>query len=194
MTDLEGQGPTRKLRADGERNRLRLIEAAKRAFAEKGASASLDQISRDAELGIGTLYRHFPTRDALVEAVYRQETEALLLGAERLSRELEPVAALREWLMLFVEYLASKQGMSDALKTLIGGTDALYGESSAKVRGALGTLVATAVQTGQIRMDMEPLDLLRAIAGIANMSPAQNWKRSAVVMVDVLLEGIRTSR
>nr|WP_246413190.1 TetR/AcrR family transcriptional regulator [Methylobacterium brachythecii] len=180
------------MRADGERNRLRLIKAAKRVFAEKGASASLDQIARDAELGIGTLYRHFPTRDALVEAVYRQETEALLSGAAQLSRELEPVSALREWLRIFVEYLASKQGMSEALKTLIGGTETLYGESSAKVRGALDTLVTAAVETGEIRMHMEPLDLLRAIAGVANLSPAQNWKRSAVLMVDVLLDGLRT--
>jgi AcrR family transcriptional regulator len=186
-----GASPSRKLRADGERNRSRLIEAAKRGFAAQGGAVSLEQIARDAEVGIGTLYRHFPTRDALIETVYRQETDALLEAAARLSRDLAPLAALRAWMLLFVDYLATKQGMAEALKTLIGGTDALYGDSSARITDAIGKLVQAAVAAGAITINIEPLDLLRAIAGVANMSPNKDWRTAAVKMVDVLLNGLR---
>src|ERR1039457_1512600 len=116
----------RRRRSDGERNRSRLIAAAKLAFAERGGAASLEGIARAAETSIASLYRHFPTRDALIEAVYRQETETLITAAARLMTEREPVTALREWLLLFVEFLDAKQGMAKALDTLIGGPDALY--------------------------------------------------------------------
>lgn len=191
MPESSGASPSRKLRADGERNRSRLIEAAKLGFAAQGGAVSLEQIARDAEVGIGTLYRHFPTRDALIEAVYRQETDALLEAAARLSRDLAPVAALRAWMLLFVDYLATKQGMAEALKTLIGGTDALYGDSSARIADAIDKLVQAAVAAGAITINIEPLDLLRAIAGVANMSPNKDWRAAAVKMVDVLLNGLR---
>jgi AcrR family transcriptional regulator len=191
VPESSGASPSRKLRADGERNRSRLIEAAKLGFAAQGGAVSLEQIARDAEVGIGTLYRHFPTRDALIEAVYRQETDALLEAAARLSRDLAPVAALRAWMLLFVDYLATKQGMAEALKTLIGGTDALYGDSSARIADAIDKLVQAAVAAGAITINIEPLDLLRAIAGVANMSPNKDWRAAAVKMVDVLLNGLR---
>jgi AcrR family transcriptional regulator len=191
VPESSGASPSRKLRADGERNRSRLIEAAKLGFAAQGGAVSLEQIARDAEVGIGTLYRHFPTRDALIEAVYRQETDALVEAAARLSRDLAPVAALRAWMLLFVDYLATKQGMAEALKTLIGGTDALYGDSSARIADAIDKLVQAAVAAGAITINIEPLDLLRAIAGVANMSPNKDWRAAAGKMVDVLLNGLR---
>ncbi|MDE1147997.1 MAG: helix-turn-helix domain containing protein [Azospirillaceae bacterium] len=191
MPDSPEQGPSRKPRADGERNRSLLIAAAKQAFAEKGTAASLEQIARDAGVGIGTLYRHFPTRDALVEAVYRQESDALVEAAARLAADLPPVEALRAWLLLFIEYLAAKEGMTDALNALIGGTDALYSASSARITDAIGTLARRAAETGAIRLDIEPLDLVRAIAGLAKLNPAADWKRSAIRMVDILLNGLR---
>src|SRR6202011_5532308 len=101
----------RKPRADAERNRVRLLETAKAAFAEKGSGASLDEIARPAGVGAGTLYRHFPPRDALVAAVYRNETEQLVAAANRLAETHPPVMALREWLLLFVDYIATKHGM-----------------------------------------------------------------------------------
>src|ERR1700710_2006963 len=119
----------RKPRADAERNRARLLETAKAAFAEKGSGASLDEIARIAGVGAGTLYRHFPTRDALVAAVYRNETEQLVAAADRLAETHPPVAALREWLLLFVDYMATKHGMSEVLNSIVGGASDLYSAS-----------------------------------------------------------------
>ena len=114
--------PVRKARVDAERNRQRLLEAAKAVFAEKAASASLEEIARAAGVGIGTLYRHFPTRDALIEAVYRHEAEQLALAATRLSAKHPPITALREWLLVFVDYLDAKYGMAAVLNLLVSGT------------------------------------------------------------------------
>src|SRR5580698_538469 len=118
--------PVRKARADAERNRLRLLETAKSAFAEKGPAASLEEIARATGVGIGTLYRHFPTRDALIEAVYRNETEQLVAAANGLAETHSPIGALREWLLLFVDYMATKHGMSEALNSIVGGASDLY--------------------------------------------------------------------
>src|SRR5579862_7116476 len=132
--------PGRKPRADAERNRVRLLETAKAAFAEKGSSASLDEIARSAGVGAGTLYRHFPTRDALVAAVYRNETEQLVSAADRLAKTHPPVAALREWLLLFVDYIATKHGMSEVLDSIVGGTSELYSASTAQMKLAISKL------------------------------------------------------
>jgi AcrR family transcriptional regulator len=182
----------RRRRSDGERNRSRLIAAAKLAFAERGGAASLEGIARAAETSIASLYRHFPTRDALIEAVYRQETETLITAAARLMTEREPVTALREWLLLFVEFLDAKQGMAKTLDTLIGGPDALYSGTPGRLASPIGALVDRAVQTGAFQIDVEPLDLLRAIAGVANVRHNNKWKNSAVLMVDLLLKGCVT--
>ncbi|EMF27081.1 TetR family transcriptional regulator [Streptomyces gancidicus BKS 13-15] len=152
---------------------------------------SLEQVARDADVSIATLYRHFPTRDALIEAVYRQTMSSLVDEASRLSGERDAVAALREWLLLFVDFLDTKKGMSEALGTLIGGTGAVYGESSARLASAAAELVGRATRAGGIRPDVEPLDLLRALGGVANVSPDPDWKRSATRMVDVLINGLR---
>jgi AcrR family transcriptional regulator len=164
---------------------------AKQVFADRGAGASLEQIARDAGVAIGTLYRHFPSRDALIEAVYRQETDALVDGAARLSADLSPVVALRAWLLLFVDFLIAKQDMAGALKTLIGGPDALSADATIRITKVLEQLAAAAAETGMIRMEIEPLDLLRAIGGVINLNRGANWRRSAVRIVDVLLDGLR---
>lgn len=123
----EGEPTTvRKPRADAERNRVRLLETAKAAFADKGSGASLDEIARIAGVGAGTLYRHFPTRDALVAAVYRNETDQLVAAADRLAKMDPPVTALREWLLLFVDYIATKHGMYEVLNSIVGGTSNIY--------------------------------------------------------------------
>jgi AcrR family transcriptional regulator len=182
----------RKARADAQRNRIRLLEKAKAAFAEKGSDASLDEIARTAGVGIGTLYRHFPTRDALIAAVYRNETEQLVMAAARLAETYPPVTALREWLLLFVDYMATKQGMSEMLNSLVGGTSDLYAASGAQAKQAIAKLVDGAVASGEIRLDIDPLDLLRALAGVANISSGPDSKQAAKRMVDILLAGIRT--
>ncbi len=184
----------RKGRADAARNRHRLLEAAKAVFAEKAASASLEEIARTAGVGIGTLYRHFPTRDALIEAVYRHEAEQLALAATRLAAEHPPVIALREWLLVFVEYLDAKYGMAAVLNLLVSGTSALYAESGAQMKQAIAKLTRDAVASGDIRLDMEPLDLLRALAGVMNREPGPDSKRAARRLVDILIAGIRKQK
>jgi AcrR family transcriptional regulator len=187
-------GPVRKARVDAERNRQRLLETAKAAFAKKGAGASLEEIARAANVGIGTLYRHFPNRDALIEAVYRNETEQMALAATRLAERHPPVTALREWLLLFVDHLDAKHGMAEALNSIVGGTSALYAASGAKTKQAIARLVEGAVADGDIHLDMDPLDLLRALAGVMNKSPGPDSRRAAKQMVDILLAGMRTRK
>lgn len=182
---------TRRPRADGERNRLRLIEAAKRAFAEKGAGVGLEHVARDADVSIATLYRHFPTRDELISAVYQQEVTALIEAADQLLIQREPVAALREWLMLFVEFLDAKHGMAEAMNTLIGGPEPIYSNTPHRLDIPIKALVARGVATGVFRDDIEPHDLLRALSGVAHVRPSKHWKRQAARMVDLLLGGLQ---
>ena len=186
--------PARRPRADGKRNRFHLIEAAKDAFAKSGATASLEQIARDADVSIATLYRHFPTRDALISAVYQQEVSSLIEAANKLLTKREPVAALREWLMMFVDFLDAKHGMAAAMDTLIGGPDPLYSKTPHRLDVPVKALVASGVAAGAIRDDIEPHDLLRALAGVAHVRPSKKWKRSAVRMVDLLLNGLQAKR
>ncbi len=184
--------PVRKARADAERNRLRLLETAKSAFAEKGPAASLEEIARTTGVGIGTLYRHFPTRDALIEAVYRNESEQLALAAIRLAQKHPPVAALREWLLVFVNYLDAKHGMAEVFNSLAGGTSALYAESGVRMKETIAKLLADAAADGEIRWNTDPLDLLRALAGVMGKSPGAESKRAARHLIDILIAGMRT--
>jgi AcrR family transcriptional regulator len=192
VVDQDEPAAIRKPRADAERNRLRLLETAKVAFAEKGSAASLDEIARMAGVGAGTLYRHFPNRDALVAAVYRNETEQLVAAADRLEETHPPVTALREWLLLFVDYIATKHGMYEVLNSIVGGTSDLYSASTAQVKQAIAKLVNRAVASGDIRLDLDPLDLLRALAGVANIGLGPNGERAAKSLVDILIAGVRT--
>lgn len=191
MADGKEKESRRKPRADAERNRALLLETAKAAFAEKGSAASLDEIARTARVGIGTLYRHFPTRDALIAAVYRNESQQLADAATRLSETRAPIDALREWMLLFVDYLAAKQGMAEVLNSVVGGASALYAASGDQVKQAIGMLVERATASGDIRLDLDPLDLLRAIAGVANISAGPGWGQSAKRLVDILIAGVR---
>ena len=192
MADESEPAVVRRPRADAKRNRIRLLETAKAAFAEKGSGASLDEIARTAGVGAGTLYRHFPTRDALVAAVYRNETEQLVAAADRLAETHSPATALREWLLLFVDYIATKHGMSEVLNAIVGGTSDLYSASTAQVKQAIAKLVDRAVASGDIRLDLDPLDLLRALAGVANIGLGSDGERAAKNLVDILIAGIRT--
>jgi AcrR family transcriptional regulator len=193
VADEEKVPTARKPRADAQRNRVRLLETAKAAFAEKGPGASLDEIARTAGVGAGTLYRHFPTRDVLIEAVYRNETEQLVAAATRLAETHLPTEALREWLLLFVDYMATKHGMHEALNSLVGGTSDLYSASTAQLKQAMAKLIDRAVVSGDIHLDIDPLDLLRALAGVANVSAGPDGTQAAKRMVDILVAGVRNS-
>ncbi len=181
----------RKPRADAERNRLRLLETAKSAFAVRGPEVSLEDIAQSAGVGIGTLYRHFPNRDALIAAVYRNETEQLVEAARRLAEGNPPVAALREWMLVFIDYIATKQGMYPALNSLAAGTSDLYAASGTQIRESIEMLASRAVASGEIRLDIDPLDLLRAVAAVANASAGNSWKAAATRLVDILIAGLK---
>jgi AcrR family transcriptional regulator len=191
----KNDGPTaRKPRADAERNRLLLLEAAKTVFADKGSSASLEEIARAAGVGIGTLYRHFPTRDALVAAVYRNETAQLAAAAKSLSELHPPVEALRLWLVQFVDYVVTKHGMSELLDSLVGGTSELYADSVVPITDAVNLLIDRATAAGEIRLTMDPLDLLRALAGGASISCGPAWRVAARQLIDILIAGMSANR
>ncbi len=184
----------RKPRADAARNRELLLETAKTMFAAKGPSASLDEIAKAAGVGIGTLYRHFPTRDALVEQVYRKETALLSDAVPRLLAAHPPVEALRQWLVLFIDYFGTKQIMASALATIPGRTAELYAISTTLLTNAINTLTARAVESGDIVLNVEPIDLIRAIAGVANLSTAPGWEKNARHMVDILISGLQVKK
>jgi AcrR family transcriptional regulator len=185
---------SRKPRADAQRNRDGLLEAAKAAFAKVGPEASLDEIARRARVGIGTLYRHFPTRDAIVEAVYRREVQQLADAAPRLADSLPPAEALRAWMRVFIDYIAAKKVIAPALKSLVGGGSALYADSSGRINGAIALLVERARASGDIRPDADSADLLRALIGFAYVNSAPDWEASALRLIDLLIDGLRSQR
>jgi len=181
----------RKTRLDAQRNRERILEVAKDAFTRRGAEASLDDIAKEAGVGPGTLYRHFPTRDALIEAVYHTEVAKLAAAQRELSAKLPPVEALRAWMLLFVDYIAAKHIIAPALNTLVGGPSKLYESSRSQIQGAIDTLVKRAIESGDVRKDLVPFDLLRALIGVSNVATAPEWKQSAKRLVDILITGSR---
>src|ERR1700742_3448395 len=185
---------TRKTRTDAQRNRERILEVAKAAFARSGANTSLDDVARQAGVGAGTLYRHFPTRDALLEAVYHTEVAKLAAAERELSAKLSPVEALRAWMLLFVDYIAEKHIIAPALNAFAGGPSKLYESSRAQVTGAIEALVERAIQSGDIRKDLKAFDLLRALIGVSNVASAPDWQQSAKRLVDILILGSRPIR
>jgi len=191
MPKKHSQSAGRKPRSDARQNRDRILEVAKAAFTRSGADASLDDIAKQADVGPGTLYRHFSTRDALIEAVYRTEVQKLAAAQRELSANLSPIKALRAWMMLFVDYIATKQIIAPALNSVVGGPSRLYDSSRVQVTGAIEALVKTAVESGDIRKDLEPFDLLRALIGVSNVATGPDWQQSARRLVDILITGSR---
>lgn len=181
----------RQPRADAQRNRERILEVAKEAFARSGVNTSLDDIAKEAEVGPGTLYRHFPTRDALLEAVYKTEVEKLAAAQQKFAETMPPAEALRAWMLLFVDYIATKQIIAPALNTFVGGPSKLYEGSRHHIVGAINALVKRAVESGDIRKDLEPFDLLRALIGVSNVASGPGWQQSAKRLVDILISGSR---
>ncbi|MCJ7927918.1 MULTISPECIES: TetR/AcrR family transcriptional regulator [Erwinia] len=188
MSEKITHARARRPRADGERNRFKLIAAAKVCFETQGAAARLEQIARDAGVGIGTLYRHFPTRDDLIQAVYLQETIRLNDAAAELVRIRPPIDALRAWLYLFIDFLETKQNIGDVLDTLIGGPEELYGATPASLSPSVTMLVEAVNRERESKIVIAPLDLLRAIAGVATIRPDLMWKEHCVALVGLLLK------
>jgi AcrR family transcriptional regulator len=191
MAKSRPKSPARKPRADAQRNRERILQVAKEAFTRSGGDVSLDDIAKRAKVGPGTLYRHFPTRGALLEAVYRSEVEKLAIAHQDFARTMPPVEALRAWMFHFVDYIATKQLIAPALNSLMTDTSALYESSGAQIKGAIQALVKRAIKSGDMRPDLEPLDFLRALVGVSNVASAANWQESAKRLVDILILGSR---
>src|ERR1039457_1612348 len=191
MPTKRSQSVARKPRADAQRNRERILEVAKEAFTRSGANTSLDDIAKQAGVGAGTLYRHFPTRGELLEAVYRTEVEKLAAAERKFAETLPPIEALRAWMLLFVDYIAAKQIIAPALNTLVGGPSKVFEASYAQVWEAIRALVKRAMKSGDIRKDLDPIDLLRALIGVANVATSPDWQQSARRLVDILVLGSR---
>jgi AcrR family transcriptional regulator len=190
MGQLENQ--SRKPRADAVRNRERVLEAAKAVFSAGGADASLEAVARTAGVGIGTLYRHFPTREALFEAVYRREVQHLGDLAEKLKEQkMQPVEALRQWMRSNVRFVATKKGMSAALALAVDKNSKLVSSSSDRLARAVGGLLDRAIAAGEIRDDVSPEDLLRALVGMCYMHDQPGWQTSVLRLVDVFIDGLR---
>jgi AcrR family transcriptional regulator len=181
----------RKPRTDALRNRERILEVAKSAFTRQGANASLEEIAKQAGVGTGTLYRHFPTRDELIEGVYRNEVEKLAAAAGRFAETMSPIDAVRAWMLLLVDYIAAKHIIAPALNTIAGGASRLHEGSRDLIQGALDGLVKRAKKSGDLRRDLDSSDLLRALIGASHVGFGADWQQSARRLVDILIAGSR---
>jgi AcrR family transcriptional regulator len=196
MTGMAEQAAdtVRRPRADAVRNRERVLAAAKAVFSAGGPEASLEAVAKKAEVGIGTLYRHFPTRQDLFEAVYRREVQQLVELAEELQNaknEPAPVDALRRWLRSNVEFVATKKGMSAALALTVQGSSDLAAFTFDRLTKAVGALLDRAIAAGEIRSDISPEDLLRALVGMCYMHDQPGWQKSVIRLLDVFVDGLR---
>ena len=181
----------RPVRADARRNRERLLEAAVRAFASDGADVTLEAIAKTAGVGIGTLYRHFPTRDALVEATYRQELAHLCDAVPGLLRSLPADEATRAWMDRFIDYMTTKRYMAGALQAVIASGGDPYAESRARLIAAITTLLAAGISAGTLRADVEPNDVLLALSGVSLAAGAPDQREQAGRLLNLLIDGLR---
>ena len=194
MPTKRSQPAQRKPRADALRNRERILEVAKEAFTRSGANASLDDIAKQARVGPGTLYRHFPTREELLQAVYRSELEKLAAAERKFAQTMTPIEALRAWLLLFVDAIAAKELIAPALNTLVGDHKKVFAASYAQMQEAIRSLVKRAIKSGDVRKDLDGMDLVRALVGVANVTTSPDWQQSARRLVDILVTGSRPIR
>lgn len=181
----------RTLRADAQRNRDRLLEAAVRAFASGETDVTLDAIAKDAGVGIGTLYRHFPTREALVEAAYRSELARLCDGVPGLLQDMPPDAAARTWMDRFVDYMTTKRGMADALRAVIASGGNPYNESRDRLLAAITGLLQAGASAGTLRSDVEPADVLTSLSGVSLAAGDPAQREQAGRLLDLLMDGLR---
>jgi AcrR family transcriptional regulator len=185
--------PSRKPRSDAKRNRERILEVAKEVFTRDGAAASLDDIARQSGIGNATLYRHFPTREALIEAVYRSEVEKLAAAEQRFAATLPPLEALRAWMLLFIDHVSAKTLIIPAMNTVAGGSMRLIEGSRSLIHTAFVTSVKRAISSGDLRADTDPDDFLRALVGVFHTTASPGWEQSARRLVNILIAGSRAT-
>ncbi len=191
MDDAFPAKPARKPRADSVRNRERVLKAAKAVFAEGGPDGSLEGVARRAGVGVGTLYRHFPNRQTLFEAVYRREVEQLAELAEQLGTDLPPLEALRRWMHANVEFVATKKGMSAALAVAVHNSSGLTAYSMDRLGRALEILLRRAANAGAIRDDISAEDILRTVVGLCYTHDKPGWQGNVLRLLDVFVDGMR---
>jgi AcrR family transcriptional regulator len=184
--------PTRTLRADARENREKLLRAASRLFATAGSDVALEMIARTAGVGIGTLYRHFPTREALIEAVYRNEVDRLCASAGELVASLPADAALEQWMERFVSYAATERGLSGALKSVASSQSDLFGATRERLLTAVGSLLGAGIATGRIRADVSAEDVLAAMNAVWAISgEGEQWALQSQRVLGLLMDGLR---
>jgi AcrR family transcriptional regulator len=181
----------RKRRSDAQQNRERILTIAREVFSRSGANASLEEIAKKARVGIGTLYRHFPSREELLKAVYKTGVEKLAKAGQEFAGTLPPIEALRSWMLLYVDFIAEKQIIAAALNALIDDPKKIFEPSYAQIWETVRALVKRAIKSGDIREDLDALDLLRALIGVANVATSPDWQKSARKLVDILILGSR---
>jgi AcrR family transcriptional regulator len=182
-------GP-RPLRADARRNRQRLLQAATDAFAAEGLSVPLDEIARRAGVGPGTLYRHFPTREALIDAAYQHElTRVCDKAAELLARH-TAAAATRAWMGYFLDYATAKRGMSEALNAVIASGADPYASSHTLLTNAVSLLLEAGARDGTLRTDVSHDDVLLAMSGIAQSTGQYGTREQATRLIDLLMDAL----
>lgn len=186
--------PARKPRADAQRNRERILEVARLAFTRHGAEATLDEIARQAGIGSGTLYRHFPSRDVLIEAVYRSEVEKLTAAGQRFSLTMPPLEAVRAWMLLLIDHVAAKALIIPAMDTVAGGSVRLIEGARGQVHGTFVGLVQRAIDSGDLHSETDPNDFIRALVGVFHTAALPGWEQSARRIVDILIAGSRPAR
>ncbi len=187
----ESAPPTRRVRADAQRNVEQLLEAAKLVFAESGVDAPVREIATRAGVGVGTLYRHFPQRSDLITAVFKNEVDAAAAEAPRLAAEHEPVEALQQWLMRFTGFIAAKRGLAAALHSGDPAYEPLPAYFDAVFGPVVQTLLTAAEADGEIRAGaVQPVDLLRAVANLSLAGDEEHTRR----MVRLLIDGMRYQR
>jgi AcrR family transcriptional regulator len=181
----------RRLRADAQRNREQLLAAAVAAFSREDPEVTLESIARDASVGIGTLYRHFPTREALIDAAYRSELGKLCDAVPELVAALTADNALRTWMDLFIEYSTTKRGMSDALRMVIASGGNPFAESRSRLLAAVTALLDAGAADGTLRIDLDPADLLASMAGVSLAVGEPARRAQAGRLLDLLMDGLR---
>jgi AcrR family transcriptional regulator len=184
-------GTDRPLRADAQRNRELLLSAAVAAFARNSADVALESIAKDAGVGIGTLYRHFPSREALVDAAYRSELARLCDRVPELLAKSSADKALRTWMDLFLEYMTTKRGMSEALRKVIASGGNPFAESRARLLAAFTVLLMAGAADGTLRTDIDAADLMASVSGVSLATGEPGQREQAGRLLDLLMDGLR---
>lgn len=189
--DVDTAQPRRALRADAQRNEGRLLKAAAAAFAREGADAPVKDIAREAGVGVGTLYRRFPSKELLIEAVYRNEVESLCEAAPQLAATQPPGDALRNWMERFIDFMAAKHGMADALRAVLI-DDSERVQTRTMLAKAIDHLLAPGEGQSVARPEVNAQDVLMALGGISLMAASEEQRDLATRLIDLLLHGILT--